>query len=105
MRIELPHAAHFCLANKCMFKRATYTNGYIISTIGEYIESDKSNKFTEIGSGRLYETMVFKAMPSESTLCCKYIPSSYTELEMKAYNHPELANDGHEELVKKYEEM
>jgi hypothetical protein len=35
--IWMPHAAHFCAAHMCRFHLSTYVNGYIISTVGEYL--------------------------------------------------------------------
>jgi len=33
----MPHVAHLCVGNWCRFHLATYVNGHIISTVGEYL--------------------------------------------------------------------
>lgn len=35
--IWMPHAGHFCGGNECRFRLNTYVNGYIVSTVGEYL--------------------------------------------------------------------
>jgi hypothetical protein len=38
-RVELAHAGHFICGHMCQMRRATYVNGYIVSTVGEYAPS------------------------------------------------------------------
>lgn len=35
--IWMPHPGHFCFAYRCRFFLNTYVNGYIVSTVGEYL--------------------------------------------------------------------
>ena len=69
------HAAHFCCGRWCRFHLATKVGPWLVSTVGEYIHprnsgaSEKSeaewlkdnHPGEDIGFGRKYETMVFKA--------------------------------------------
>ena len=38
--IWMGHAGHFILGHKCRFHLSTYVNGYIVSTVGEYVLSN-----------------------------------------------------------------
>lgn len=100
-RIEMPHAAHFIGANRCDFRRATYVNGVIVSTVGGY--RDFENKIQPIGAGRKYETMVFRATKSDEG-CCPYVVADFrAERELVGYNEAMDAQNGHEAMVVKYE--
>lgn len=57
--------------------------------------------FGEIGFGRKYETMVFKAKKSKNK-CCLYEASDYSGLDMRSYNKPEDAYKGHLAMCKKW---
>jgi hypothetical protein len=35
--IWMPHAGHLCIAYMCRYHLNTYVNGYIVSTVGEYL--------------------------------------------------------------------
>jgi len=128
--IWMPHAAHFCCADYCRFKLATCVGDYIVSTVGEYYpdsriraifadcrgveiegigqewDNDYNNKmgnygFENIGSDRLYETMVFVAKKTNHK-CCPYVIESGHEIDMAGYNSPELAYKGHMRLCNKW---
>jgi hypothetical protein len=101
--IWMPHAAHFICGDRCSFKLATYSNGYIVSTVGEYRASYISPDYETIGSGRLYETMVFKAKKSKENLCCPYVIESGMSIDFAGYNTPEDATKGHHALLKKWQ--
>lgn len=125
----MPHAAHFICGRSCAFHLATHVNGYIISTVGEYHPSTSRDargdlrmapgggilarrdgeKPEEIGAGRLYETMVFRARKMEwaevtkpEDRCCPYEIVSGDNIDFAPYNHPGDAYAGHLKLVKKY---
>lgn len=34
--IWMPHPDHLCIADSCRFRLATYVNGHVVSTVGEY---------------------------------------------------------------------
>lgn len=57
----------------------------------------------EIGYGRTYETMVFKAKKSDNG-CCPYEIADCTELDASGYNDPTDAYKGHIYLCKKWSE-
>jgi hypothetical protein len=89
--VFMPHPAHLCVADRCKFYLATYVNGYIVSTVGEYIPDRDILKITrrqdkelmalngdafermyakkyrceDIGCDRKYETGVWIAKPME----------------------------------------
>jgi hypothetical protein len=71
--IWMPHAAHFVGASSCEFRLATYVNGYIVSTVGEYIPRG-SYEVQNIGWNRKYETMVFKSRKSKEPGHCEACP-------------------------------
>lgn len=125
--IWMPHAAHFIGGNYCRFHLATYVGGYIVSTVGELFwdstirentakfkgiilkgKGDERDRdymkkigFEEIGCGRLYETMVFKAGKSKHK-CCPYEATNWGELDFQGYNTPEDAYKGHLKMCKKW---
>lgn len=125
--VWMPHAGHFILGDQCQFRLNTRIGKFIISTVGEYLpdshvrevyaksrgielegigdarESDYLKKigYEEIGSGRKYETMVFKAKKSERK-CCPWEMESASELDSKAYNEPNAAYEGHLRMCEKY---
>ena len=111
--VWMPHAGHFISANRCQFKLNTYVGKYIVSTVGElpktgidyaYDKPDNDpymNQFAEIGAGRKYETMVFKARKSKHK-CCHYEIIVSDEVDLKAYNTADDAYAGHLELCDKW---
>ena len=125
--IWMPHAGHFILGSECRFRLNTYVGKYIVSTVGEYfpdseIREIKANTrkielegigdnrkadyfkkigYEEIGLGRKYETMVFKAKRSNFG-CCSYEMISGRDLDMAGYNNPDKAYRGHFKLCKKW---
>ncbi len=129
--VWMPHPGHFICAQDCKFHLNTYVNGYIVSTVGEFLPDSsvreifaesrgiklkgkgderkhdylKKIGFEEIGCERKYETMVFtgkKAEVSPCSSCCPYIVDEYRELDMKGYNDPGKAYRGHIEMCKKW---
>lgn len=112
--IEMPHPGHFICASDCMFRRNTYVNGFIVSTVGELKGSDyeklAGRKATHaelyrtlgIEPDSFYETMVFKATKSKHK-CCPYVADvSAGEQECVRYADEGAAVEGHAKLVKKY---
>jgi hypothetical protein len=81
----------------------THVNGYIVSTVGELKLSHKhdSKEFEDIGWGRKYETMVFKAQKSKHK-CCPYVMSSASELDTAGYNTADDAYAGHMKMLRKW---
>lgn len=60
--------------------------------------------FEEIGYGRKYETLVFKAGRSNHK-CCPYAPKDYDEIDARGYNSPEDAYRGHLGLCEKWSKL
>jgi len=76
---------HFCGVHDCVFHMHTHVNGkWCVSTVGE------------VGSDRLYESMVFYVGGNDIDL---------SDLEMAPYNDREAAQKGHMALVEKYKWM
>lgn len=121
--IWMPHAGHFICGNQCQFHLTTYVNGYIVSTVGEYVPDSAVRKimresrgqstdlfgdaeradfgFEEIGHQRTYETMVFHAVKSV-VKCCPYEMKNATELEMAGYTSAAAAYAGHLNMLVRY---
>lgn len=112
-RTEMPHAAHFICGDRCSFRRATHVNGFIVSTVGEMKNPLVFDRATggmrprndgdspdEIGVGRMYETMVFRAVKSPRK-CCPFLARG-CEIDFAPYGNANDANDGHEKMVAKY---
>lgn len=97
----MPHAGHFIGSRSCLFRLCTYVNGYIISSVGDYIVN---GEVEEIGVHRTHETMVFKATKNNDTeqKCCPYKMKTPSEIEMVGYSNSTDAVKGHMKLVKKY---
>lgn len=102
IRTEMGHAAHFIGADECKFRRATHlSNGYIISTIGDYFPRGERER---IGADRYFETYVFHSKGLQETCGC-YRPSDLNEIDGEGCNTAIKANELHEEYVTKYMKM
>lgn len=109
--IWMPHAAHLCVSDRCHFRLATYIppslnvhNGVIVSTVGEYTPSYQK-EFETVGRDRLYETMVFKAIPTTADDCaaCPYrCDVEGGEIDFDGYNSAQAAYKGHLALCRKW---
>ena len=72
---------------------------------GDHFDAEYMKKFgyEEIGYGRKYETMVFKAMPRKhKNRCCPYMIISGDNVDFEGYNSAEEAYKGHLKLCNKY---
>ena len=113
--IWMPHAAHFICASRCQFRLATYVGGFIVSTVGEMeIQNTEIAKivgkmvgdFDTIGYNRMYETMVFKAIPSAPEFtCCPYGIDVSETVDRDGYNDANAATAGHMALCEKWAAM
>ena len=121
--IWMPHAGHFICGAQCEFRITTYVNGYIVSTVGEYVPDEGVRRicresrglrldlkgdaeradfgFEDLGSQRKYETIVFHAVKSTHG-CCPYEMKSPRELETAGYNTAEDAYHGHLKMLTRY---
>ena len=108
--VWMPHNGHFICGDRCHFTLNTYIGKYIVSTIGElpetlkeYIKDKKfMSQFQEIGCGRKYETMVWKAKRSVHECCPWEIIVADGELDFEAYNTAGDAYKGHLKLCNKW---
>ena len=112
-------AAHFICGRWCRFHLATRVGPWLVSTVGSYVhprnsgggeraESEwlaKNWPGEEIGAGRKYETMVFKAgKPCDARGCDCGMPSlaDAMELDVIGSNTPGEARRAHMELCHKW---
>lgn len=112
--IWMPHPGHLCVASSCKFVMNTYVNGYIVSTVGEWVPYDRQKNFPqfyganwmknfeEIGLDRFYETMVFKAKRNPDNGCCPYRAVSGENIDQDGYNSADDARKGHMKMLNKY---
>jgi hypothetical protein len=127
-------AGHLIVARDCRFHLCTQVGAFLVSTVGEYWPSESVREilattkgivlrgkgdaresdymrrigFSEIGSGRLYETMVFRTTGEvcHAPDCGCGLPTvNYTELDMRGYNTAGAATLGHMELCREYAAM
>lgn len=75
-----------------------------IQRLGDNFDNAYFKKFgfEEVGLGRTYETMVFKAMRIKKVKCCPYTAKYWSEIDMDSYNRPEDAYKGHLKMCKKW---
>jgi len=106
--VWMPHAAHFCLSNKCQFHLATYVGDCVVSTVGElFIEEEERNihnmvgEWGMIGWERSYETMVFRAAPRKDK-CCPWQAITSKKLDFNGYTDAEAATEGHYAMCEKW---
>lgn len=125
--VWMPHPGHFICASHCRFVLNTAVAGgkYIVSTVGEYVPDSTVRKilfpttlrgdeeereflrqkgYQEIGWDRKYETMVFKAKPSKQR-CCPFVMEEADEQDMRGYNDPGEAYEGHLEMCEKWDKQ
>jgi hypothetical protein len=101
----MPHAGHFICGDRCAFRLNTYVpTGYIVSTVGELrIRPGDDEPWQPLGADKdsLYETMVFKARPSERA-CCPWRMGDAHELDGERYATADEAYRGHMRYIEKY---
>lgn len=128
--IWMPHAGHLIVGNDCRFHLNTFVGKYIVSTVGEYWPDSRVREITakvrdieiqgigdcfdrnymgkigfeEIGLGRQYETMVFRAIrqKGKEAQCCPWLQSSGSDVDFAGYNDPVSAFKGHLRLCTKW---
>lgn len=80
---------HFVAAYACCFRLHTTVGKYRVSTVGCYHPADDpQGEPHEVGSGRLYETMVFQNASHGE-------PDEWCELDSAAYSTDDEAENGH----------
>ena len=108
-------AGHFICGHWCRFHLCTQVGKYLISTVGAYIppEIPRINETAwlkenwpgaDIGAGRKYETMVFRAgPPCKAEKCnCGQPAISGSNLDFAEYNTARAATSGHIGLCRKW---
>lgn len=126
--IWMPHPGHFICGFDCRFHLTTMVGKYIVSTLGEYFPDEGTREihaecskiklegrgderrsdflkkigYIEIGCGRKYETMVFKAVKETEPSCCPYRMDSGSNVDFDGYNEPEEAFAGHMKMCNKW---
>jgi hypothetical protein len=87
---------HFCGAWDCRFHLCTQVGPWLISTVGEWMP-DPRKPCQELGSGRLYETMVFRAgEPCDRRGCrCGKPKITGHELDMTGTRFRGVAKENH----------
>lgn len=119
------HAGHFICAQWCRFHLCTLVGQYLVSTVGEYVPDETAREihceargivlegkgdarladymkkvgFQEIGCGRTYETMIFKAdeQCTRPDCNCGLPEIDGSELWFKGYTSAGDASAGHME--------
>lgn len=113
------NAGHFICGQWCRFHLTTQVGTYLVSTVGEYVHPHhgagseqgeaewlkKNWPGEDIGYGRKYETMVFRAgNPCDSPRCggCGLPQIDGAELDCNGYNNAGDATRGHMALCEKW---
>lgn len=103
------HAAHFICGHRCRFHLATQVGPWLVSTVGEMpphnaLPDANDGKWYEIGLGRTYETMVFRAgAPCKRKGCACGLPEiDGSEQDFAGYNDAGAATVGHLKLCRKW---
>jgi hypothetical protein len=126
--IWMPNAGHLIAGRSCQYHLATYVNGFIISTVGEYWpdreirrikcgddlqilhlrgeEFDRAYMekygYEEVGNFRLYETMVFQAKACDCG-CESWVMKNSNQLDFKGYDKSGDATKGHYQMCEKWD--
>ena len=115
-------ASHFICGHDCRFHLATKVGPWLVSTVGEYLPDSNVREilaetrgitlkgkgderraswmqqvgYEEIGHGRMYETMVFRAgAPCGGDCGCGVPTIDGTSLDFRGYNNAGDATAGH----------
>lgn len=127
------NAGHFICARWCQFHLCTQVGRWLVSTVGEYVPDEaireihcqvrniplegcgdarladymKKVGFQEIGYGRTYETMVFRAgTPCKAPSCDCMLPEiDGSELDSDGYNSAGDATAGHYKPCEKWSKL
>lgn len=103
-RAELPHAAHFIGASRCLFRRATVVGEHVVSTVGEFMSLNNAEMIEVGGPGEFFETMVWRAKPPSADCCLFDADIDRGPLTTRRYRTADEAQRGHEELCSQLEE-
>ncbi len=128
----MPHAGHLIIGQHCRFRLNTHVNGYIISTVGEYVpdsavrkilrecrgiktdkigDEEERDFILQTGGYRGYGDDIGYDRKYETMVfkgrkskhkCCPYEMVSPSNVDFAGYNLAADAYKGHLRLVKKY---
>jgi hypothetical protein len=98
---------HFCASFNCHFHLGTLVGPWVVSTVGEYVPYPEKSRyiFEEIGSGRTYETFVFRATGErcERIECnCDQPEWTGSEVDSEGYTERGDAQRGHYAMCEKW---
>ena len=110
------NAGHFICGRWCRFHLCTKIGPFVVSTVGEYVHPmrSKGSEMTEslwladnqwgeeIGSGRKFETMVFRHDGASCQCGCGLPNHDGHDLDSRGYNTPADARAGHMAMCEKY---
>ena len=99
---------HFISARNCRFRLCTQVGGYLVSTVGSYWPTIGEGEEQEIGCGRKYETMVFRAgepCTQKGCNCGQPVLDPALELAMIGCNTPDEAQRNHMVTCARYAAM
>jgi len=103
-------AGHFICGQWCRFHLATQVGPWLVSTVGDFHsigqmrDKGERTESEEIGFGRKYETMFFRAGPpcTSATCSCGLPTTSGVELDMDGYQTAGEATKGHYAMLDKW---
>lgn len=90
--------SHLVVGARCRFHMTTIIGGYFVSTVGFYFQNDFDDEPTEIGSGRLFETYLFKNGPLCECGCGNPAPKNHEEIASYGGNSPQEAREYHMQM-------
>ncbi len=94
---------HFIASESCQYHLATRIGPWVVSSVGGYVSPLHPDRFTEIGYARLYEVMVFRAVPCQcGGKQCEGWQIDPTELDMAPANSATEATANHMAMCAKW---
>jgi len=105
-RTERGWAGHFCLAQRCLFRRNTLLEcgkeKVVVSTVG-LLYNRETNEIEKIGSDGYYECMVFPAIKKGNYWDADWSKTLESET-ITFFNEgsDQKANEMHEDMIKKF---
>ena len=96
------NAGHFICADKCRFHLTTLVGKILVSTVGQMV-TNVGGEYKDIGYGRKFETMTFKAgrRCKAPTCHCGLPRTNGCQLDFKGYNEAGAAAKGHLAMCRK----
>lgn len=103
-RVQRGYAGHLIVGYLCRFHIATEIGDVLVSTVGAYFPTGKSDEMETVGSNRLFETMAFRLGADVCGCGCgERQPSDWGEIDFEGYNDAPSAAAGHEAMCIKWE--